>query len=60
VAQAGTAPIRETKITPAPALDLGAGKPIAYFPRDETIGIDGDGQVVHGEDARPQYQDEAA
>ena len=51
--------VRETKLTPAQALDLGAGKPVTFFPRNETIGIDEDGQVVHGEDAPPQCRDAA-
>ncbi len=42
------------------ALDLGAGKPIAYFPHDESVLVDKDNQITHREDARPQYREEAA
>ena len=36
--------IHETKVTPGQALDRGAGQPIAYFPSDETSGLDEDGK----------------
>ena len=50
----------ETEITAEQALDLGAGKPITYFPRDERLLIDEDGTITHRESAIPQMRDEAA
>jgi len=52
--------IRETELTAEQALDLGAGLPITYFPRDERLLVDDDGTITHHEDARPQMRDEAA
>jgi len=50
----------ETEITAEQALDLGAAKPIAYFPRDERILIGDVGTITHREPAIPQQLDEAA
>jgi len=50
----------ETEITAEQAFDLGAGNPIAYFPRDERVLIDDDGTITHRESAIPQQLDEAA
>jgi len=52
--------IRETELTAAQALDLGAGQPISYFPRDERLLIDDDGTITVRESAIPQQLDEAA
>jgi len=43
----------ETEITAEQALDLGAGKPIAYMPQDERLLIDRDGTITHHESALP-------
>lgn len=56
VGQDGT--VHEVKITGPQALDLGAGKPIAYTLRDERILIDEDGTITTRESAVPQYRDE--
>jgi len=49
----------KTKITPEQAFDLSAGKAIAYFPRDERVLVDDEGQITHHDDARPQYPEAA-
>lgn len=43
-----------TEITPEQALDLSAGKPIAYLPRDERILVDDDGTITTHDVALPQ------
>jgi hypothetical protein len=51
--------IREIELTPEQALDLGAGKAIAYTPRDERIVVDDDGTITYREDARPATREAA-
>ena len=46
----------ETEITAEQALDLGAGKPIAYIPRDKSIAIDEGGRLIERESAVPVEQ----
>lgn len=55
VGQDGT--VHEVEITPEQALDLGAGKPIAYVPRDEGFRVDEDGTITTRESAVPQYRE---
>ena len=43
----------EVEMTAAQALDLGAGKAIAYFPHDERLSIRDDGTIVHRQSAVP-------
>lgn len=43
----------EVELSPEQALDLGAGKAIAYFPHDERILVDEAGTITRREDARP-------
>ena len=57
VAQDGT--IGETELTAEQALDLGAGKAIAYTPHDERVLVDDDGQIIHRESAIPQRPEAA-
>ena len=52
--------IRETEVTTEQALDLGAGVPIAYFPRDERLHIDDDGTITIRRSTIPQQLDDAA
>jgi len=52
--------IRGVELTPEQALDLGAGQPIAYFPRDERLLVDEDGTITHHASAIPQMRDDAA
>jgi len=51
--------IHETEITPAQALDLGAGEAIAYTPRDEQILVNDDGTITRRESAVPELADAA-
>jgi hypothetical protein len=46
--------VREVEITGEQALDLGAGQPIAYFPRDERVPVDEHGRIIRRERAIPQ------
>ncbi len=50
----------EIEMTTGQLLDVNAGKPVAYFPRDERILIDEDGTITRHESAIPQQPDEAA
>lgn len=50
---------REIAITPAQALDLGAGEAIAYTPRDEQILVNDDGTITRRESAVPEQADAA-
>ncbi len=52
--------INGVELTPAQALDLGAGKPIVDFPRDERVHIGERDQITYHESATPQQPDEAA
>ena len=52
--------VNEIALTPEQALDLGSGKAIAYFPRDERILIDDNGTIEYHESAMPQQLDNAA
>jgi len=52
--------INQIELTGDQALDLGAGKPIAYFPRDERVLVADDGQITYRESAIPEQRDEAA
>ena len=56
----GDGTINEVELTPEQALDLGAGKAIAHFPRDERVSVDNDGRIIRRESAIPQQRDEAA
>ena len=51
--------INEIELTPEQALDLGAGKAIAYAPRDERVLVDDDGEIIHRESAIPQRPEAA-
>lgn len=51
--------VREVEITAEQALDLGAGTPMAYSPRDERMLVDKQGRIVRRESAIPQRPDEA-
>lgn len=57
--EADTGIVRETKLTPAQALDLGAGKAIAYAVRDEEPFIDEDGRLGVRDSAIPVRPDAA-
>ncbi len=52
--------INEIELTAEQAFDLGNGRAIAYFPRDQRIAVDEHGTIVHRESAVPQQLDEAA
>lgn len=52
--------INEIELTPEQALDLGSGRAIAYWPRDERTLVDDDGTIVYRESAVPKQLDEAA
>ena len=52
--------INEIELTPEQALDLGSGKAIAYFPRDERLLLDEDGTIVHHGSAISQQLDGVA
>ena len=45
--------VHETKIAAGLMLDLGAGKPMAYAVRDESISVEDDGTTVHRDSAVP-------
>lgn len=49
--------ISEVELTAAQALDPGAGKAIAYTPRDERVLVDDEGQIIRRESAIPQQRD---
>ena len=45
--------VHETELTAAQALDLGAGKAIAYTVREEQIAVEEDGTIVERDSAVP-------
>jgi hypothetical protein len=48
--------VNKTDITAEQALDLAAGKAIAFTPRNERITVEDDGTIVYRNDARPQFK----
>ncbi len=45
---------RETQLDAGQALDLGSGRPVAYFPHDERLHIDEQGQLLRSDSAVPR------